>query len=401
MQPNLANSSTGSYGFMLVQVLQSKWYWWITNLRKVQDHVLMLNFNTPAAGEHVGKVERRIWVTKERARGIVCPLHYPCLPQQKLIHLIHFVIVWLDNFPVVKGISADFSSWKLILWHHLTYECHCCAPVGVYCKTHKDNELATNLMRPWAVPAICLGLAENFQGSHHFLSLVSGLVIKRCTFDDLLAPQSVIDRVKTLAATSGVLSDLIYDNRHWVSFLWSTADPPGIDSTPIATSTDILSKMQGVLVDCGNITLPTPTPSHATQAPQEQDCKQLADEAVQNADLDTADFLPPPPEVITIDDKDNFPVTTILLTTSHLPIIPKIELNGPPPPIPPSPPTPVPTCYPTQFNWAPNIWMKIIRLLQLPKRSINLQPIHIALLGAQMWTLPLQMIIWLHMFVIM
>ncbi len=76
---------------------------------KVQDHVPLLNFNTLAAGEHVGKVECHIQVIKEQARRIVCTFPYPCLPHQKLIHLIHFVVMWLNNFPVVNGISADFS----------------------------------------------------------------------------------------------------------------------------------------------------------------------------------------------------------------------------------------------------------------------------------------------------
>jgi hypothetical protein len=73
------------------------------------DHVPMLNFNTEAAEEHVGKAECRICVIKEWAHEIVCTLPYPSLPHQMLIHLIHFVVMWLNNFPVENGISADFS----------------------------------------------------------------------------------------------------------------------------------------------------------------------------------------------------------------------------------------------------------------------------------------------------
>jgi hypothetical protein len=36
--------------------------------------------NLPAASEHVGKIERRIRVVIERARGLACTLPYPCLP---------------------------------------------------------------------------------------------------------------------------------------------------------------------------------------------------------------------------------------------------------------------------------------------------------------------------------
>ena len=48
---------------------------------KVRDHVPMLDVNTPAASEHVGDIEHRIRLIKERARGIVCTLPYSCLPR--------------------------------------------------------------------------------------------------------------------------------------------------------------------------------------------------------------------------------------------------------------------------------------------------------------------------------
>jgi hypothetical protein len=106
------------------------------------------------------------------------------------------------------------------------------------------------------------------------------------------------------------------------------------------------AKMPEMLVNCGNSTLPTPEPAHTNCTSQEPDWEQLADKEVQNADLDTANFLPLPPEVITIKDKDNYPVTTILAVNSHLLIILKIDPDGPPPPIPPSPPDPMPSRYP-------------------------------------------------------
>jgi hypothetical protein len=81
---------------------------------KVRDHVSMMNLNTTAANEHVGKVEHRIEVIKEWARRILCTLPYSHLPRQMLIHLLHFVVMWLNSFPVVNGISADFSPQELI-----------------------------------------------------------------------------------------------------------------------------------------------------------------------------------------------------------------------------------------------------------------------------------------------
>jgi hypothetical protein len=60
---------------------------------KIRDHGTLLNSNTTAADEHVGKVERRIRVIKDRARGFVCTLPYPHLPPQMLIHLLHFEVM--------------------------------------------------------------------------------------------------------------------------------------------------------------------------------------------------------------------------------------------------------------------------------------------------------------------
>ncbi len=144
---------------------------------KVRDHVPMLALNTPAANEHVGDIERRIRVIKERPRGIVCTLPYAKIPQIALIHLMHFVVMWLNNFPTRDGISMDYSPRELILRHRLSYKRHCRAPFGDYCETHEEIS-PTNSMKSRAIPTICLGPTGNFQGTYNFLNLLSGLVIK-------------------------------------------------------------------------------------------------------------------------------------------------------------------------------------------------------------------------------
>jgi hypothetical protein len=74
---------------------------------KVRDHVPSISINTTAASEHVGEIERKICVVKERVRGIICTLPYKTLPRQLIIHLLHFVVMWLNNFPVANGISTS------------------------------------------------------------------------------------------------------------------------------------------------------------------------------------------------------------------------------------------------------------------------------------------------------
>jgi hypothetical protein len=127
---------------------------------KLKDNFPMLALNIPAFSEHVGDIERRIRVVKERARGLVCTLPYPRLPQQMLIHLIHFVTMWHKNFPTINGISPASSPCEIILCHRLSYKQHCRAPFGAYCETHEDNK-PTNSMHSRALLTICLGLLRN------------------------------------------------------------------------------------------------------------------------------------------------------------------------------------------------------------------------------------------------
>jgi hypothetical protein len=137
---------------------------------KVRDHILDATMNTPAASEHVGEIERKIRVIKERSRGIICTLPYTRLPQQMLIHLLHHVVMWLNNFPVAGGVSDRFSPRELILRHSLDVKRHCRAPFGAYCETHEDNT-PTNSMKTRGMPSICLGPTGNRQGTFNFLSL--------------------------------------------------------------------------------------------------------------------------------------------------------------------------------------------------------------------------------------
>jgi hypothetical protein len=82
---------------------------------KVRHHVSTVDMNTPAAAEHTAEIEWHIRMIKECCRGILCTLPYKALPQQILIHLLHFVVMWLNNFPLATGILSTFSPRELIL----------------------------------------------------------------------------------------------------------------------------------------------------------------------------------------------------------------------------------------------------------------------------------------------
>ncbi len=154
----------------------------------VQDHVSTINMNTPTASEHIAEIEWQIWAIKECVRSILCTLPYKCLTPLMLIWLLHFVIIWLNNFPLATGISTQFSPRELILHHCLDYSKHCKVPFGPYCKTHEEYD-PTNSMDTQGTPYIYLGPTGNLQGSYYFLSLVTVKLITRW----LPVPQAFID----------------------------------------------------------------------------------------------------------------------------------------------------------------------------------------------------------------
>ena len=170
--------------------------------------------NTPAVAEHIAEIEWHIRYIKKRAGGILCTLPYPALPTQMPIHLLHFVLMWLNNFPSATGISTQYSPWELIVHDRLYFKKHCRALFGSYCKVHKENT-PTNSMRTCGIPAICLGPTGNRQGSYFFVSLViTGKIIKRRAFAELPVPQSVIDWVAHFAKAVITLENNRYADTH-------------------------------------------------------------------------------------------------------------------------------------------------------------------------------------------
>ena len=140
-------------------------------------------------------------------------------------------------------------------------------------------------MRSHVLPAICLGPTGNFQGSYHFFNLLSSQVIKRHAFVELPAPQSVINRVTTLALKSGVSRELTFANRNHIPFSWSTHDTNRAaesDPTLVAPYPDIPAQMLVVLLECHLSALTARVTSFSQPDP---DWTQLADEATENADL--------------------------------------------------------------------------------------------------------------------
>ena len=89
-------------------------------LNKIKDLLPQYNINTMAANEHVGEVKRRIQIIKERAHGILATLPFKMLQKVMIIHLVHFVTMWLNAWPIKTGISSTISTRELLTGMKLT-----------------------------------------------------------------------------------------------------------------------------------------------------------------------------------------------------------------------------------------------------------------------------------------
>ena len=123
-------------------------------------------------------------IVKERARSIYNTLPYARLPKMMIIELLYFVVMWMNSFPVVLGVSSQLSPREFILRHKLDAKLHCRAPFGAYCEVH-DNDDVTNTLLHRTHPAICLGPTGNLQGTYKFLLLDTGKHVLRRNFTEL------------------------------------------------------------------------------------------------------------------------------------------------------------------------------------------------------------------------
>jgi len=162
-------------------------------------------------------------------------------------------------------------------------------------------------MKPRTILTICLGPTGNIQGTYSFLNLLTGLVIKRRCFTELPAPDSVIN-----ADNNGVSRNLVFAERPDNPFAWpdNSPDSIGLDPTPMAVYPQLLAEMPGVLLsrhvpEKDNHHVPEEADPKIPDDSQDIDWSQLADEAADNADLDNTEHLPPPPEVIELDDDND------------------------------------------------------------------------------------------------
>jgi hypothetical protein len=92
---------------------------------KLKDLLSNIALNTTATQEHVGEIERKISVIKERARGTINTLPYKMLPELVIIELLHFRVMWMNSFPVKSGVSEKYSPRELVSRHKRNAKLYC------------------------------------------------------------------------------------------------------------------------------------------------------------------------------------------------------------------------------------------------------------------------------------
>eukprot|EP00804_Cyclotella_cryptica_P023700 CCRYP_019316-RA/>CCRYP_019316-RA protein AED:0.38 eAED:0.25 QI:0/0/0/1/0/0/2/0/908 len=171
-----------------------------------------LPINTTAANEHVPEIEWAVRTVKDRARGIYNTLPFTeGIPKLMTIELIHFVVLWLNAFPVKSGISTKVSPRELVQRHKLSAKIHCKTLFGTYCEVH-DEPQPSNSMQPRTHATICMG--PTAQGNYKFYCLKTKQKLTRRRWSELPMPKSIIRKVHRHARVDKMQKGLRFSNRN-------------------------------------------------------------------------------------------------------------------------------------------------------------------------------------------
>ena len=147
---------------------------------KIVDQMEMAIVNTTAAREHVTDAERGIRCIKDSGRCTMAELRrigIITLPKQVIIHIVYFVVFWLNAPPATNGISEVHSPREIVLGRSIDYNLHCRATFGQYVHTHIDPDV-TNDTKGRTFAGIYLGPTGNLQGTVKTMDLNTGHVKK-------------------------------------------------------------------------------------------------------------------------------------------------------------------------------------------------------------------------------
>jgi hypothetical protein len=160
------------------------------------------------------------------------------LPSVIIKHMVINAVMFINAYKDKQGISDEYSPREIILRWNLDDD--------------EPDSTQTNTMQDRAIQAICLGPTGNFQGTHKFLDLESGQVVKRKRFDEFPMPDSVIRKLERWGQRDQHNGRLTFADRNNVPFDWDDEYKfkPLIDDNAIepeiAPCPDIPAELPGV-----------------------------------------------------------------------------------------------------------------------------------------------------------
>jgi hypothetical protein len=273
-------------GFVVRMLLMDR------EIEKIKDLMPMVECNTTAAKKHVSEAEQMIRVVKECVRGLIGTLHFDHIPWQMKIKFIYFFVLWLNAFPVQKGISAvhlHLPQELLVRWK-MDYRKHCQVLPGTYCKVNNEP-LPSNSMTSQTHEAIAIGPTGNLQGSVKFYCVNTGRILKQRSFTPLPIPGWIIWRVNAIGLCKQQGQSFCFLNRHKEPYEWTDDVPEDnpkflglLDKEEEAPHPDISAKLPGPKLEFNEVkevVTPDPTPEF----------EELAAHALDNAGSDLQEWL--------------------------------------------------------------------------------------------------------------
>ena len=162
----------GRGGLIILVILMDVWF------DNVAEILVKIEVNIASAREHVGEVYITIITVKEHGRGIINTLPYFYITSNIIIHLVCFILMWLDSLPGGKGISQNCSLREIVTGQHIYFKKYCRVAFRLYEEDHYEPNITNNIY-PRTHKYIVLGPTENIQGKQNAFCMNSVRVPKR------------------------------------------------------------------------------------------------------------------------------------------------------------------------------------------------------------------------------
>ncbi len=115
-------------------------------------------------------------------QSILSTLTYGVLPTQMVLHVVYYIVIFLNCSVAKNGVSNTLSPREIILRRKLDWNKHCTSKgepleFGKYVEAHEDPDI-TNTPASRTFPSIYLGPTTNIQGTKKVFDLKTGVVKK-------------------------------------------------------------------------------------------------------------------------------------------------------------------------------------------------------------------------------